>query len=337
MEEQINEENELSKVYHPPRLSFQQEIEFKQETFPHDNVYQIFSPKISTQKKENRKRAFNIDAIPLKKNLLVSNLPLIERARMQKYNIYCTPKQYDIMVDAPKYIFRAYHFYLEYNGQSYSKTHYFAIAPTLHTQQDRQLPVLYRFSVCRDTNNPEHFSFNLYAIVGGYKDGFYFISRLDNNDQELAHIVKTPKIKSQKVVQPHKPNCANGRPIREVVPFPHIHKPIFTHDERDKREHSYPIYLPDLKSASFNKCLEEFMNYYNISNEMMLVRENCKIEKVIKTIKIQNLKKMLKTMNADDLAKIDKHNFEDYTKHADLIQTQQNIPEQKTSGPYYRS
>lgn len=98
------------------------------------------------------------------------------------------------MIDAPKVIFDAHHFNFESNGQDYSKTHYFAIAPSLYNANSKtNLPLLYRLSVCREIGNPEHFSFSTYAIAGGYADGFYFLSRLDNNVATYAHLDRTAK------------------------------------------------------------------------------------------------------------------------------------------------
>ncbi len=338
MEENSSELEKLSltRIYHPSPLASRQDIEFQQENFPYGRVYHIYSPKVSKQKKENRSRAFPIDAIQLKKNLLISNLPLLERARMQKYNIYCTPKQYNIMAAAPKYIFHTFHFNYSYNGHHYSKTHYFSVAPTLDTQRDRALPVLYRFSVCRDVDQPEHFSFNLYAIVGGYEDGFYFISRLDNNKQELAHKVKKAHLKNKNRIQKYQPKEKHTEMMPETVPFPHVHRPRFTTEDRDKREHSCPIHLPELEGAPFDKCLEEYMAFYNISADMTIIRENCSIESVLEIAKIQNMKKMLKTKSAEDIAKFDYMEFNEYSKHAEMIKEPINIPEQKTGNPYLR-
>ena len=325
--------SKLSGSYRPNKLSFDQEATYRQDNFPRDRVYSIYSPKKSQEKKTSGIKAFNIDSFALKRNLLVSNRPLTEKARMQKYNIFCSPKNYAIMASAPKYIFDTYHFVFEHNGNLFEKTHFFAVAPTLDSGTSEGLPVLYRFSVCREVNNPEHFSFNLYAIVGGYEDGFYFISRLDNNNQEFSHRVQNPYLKSSTMLNPSHLKPENRF---QVVPFPHIHRPRFTSTERDRREASHPYHLSHLKGADFAKCLDEYMQMYGISNDMILARDNCLIEQVLKVAKIHHLHEIIKTTSASDIEKFDLFNFDSYSHVKHERDKNIDIPEQKLGGPYLR-
>lgn len=323
----------LTSKYRTNKLSYDQSATYRQDNFPRERLYSIYPPKLAAAKKESPLKAFNIDSIELKRNLMVSNLPLTEKARMQKYNIYCSPKNYAIMTSAPKYIFDTFHFTFENNGLLYDKTHYFAVAPTLYTGNKGDLPVIYRFSVCREVGNPEHFSFNLYAIVGGYEDGFYFISRLDNNDEKCSHKVTNPYLKSSTAVNPSHLKPDNRF---QVVPFPHIHRPRFTAEDRDKREVSHPYHISRLKNAGFTKCLEEFMKMYGISKEMILANQNCMIEKVIKIAQVHNMREILKTVSANDIEKFDLFNFENYSNISHTKDKVTEIPEQKLGSPYCR-
>ena len=327
-------ENSLTSKYRANKLSYDQNATYRQDNFPRERLYSIYPPKLAAAKKESSAKAFNIDAIELKRNLMVSNLPLTEKARMQKYNIYCSAKNYAIMAAAPKYIFDTFHFTFENNGLLFDKTHYFAVAPTLYTGNKGDLPVVYRFSVCREIGNPEHFTFNLYAIVGGYEDGFYFMSRLDNNNNKCSHkTMVNPYLKSSKAVSPShlKPNNRF-----QVVPFPHIHRPKFNSAERDKREVSHPYYVSKLKDAGFAKCLDEFMKMYGISKEMILVNQNCMVKKVIDIAKVHHMQEILKTTSADDIEKFDLFNFENYSNVSHERDKVTEIPEQKLGSPYFR-
>ncbi len=326
----------LSKIYRGTKLTFEQDIEFRQENLRRDRVYRIYPPRKSKEQKQIKDPSFRIDSFRTRKNLAVSNLPLAEHARMQRYNIVCSPSYYKEMAKAPKYIFDAYHFNFSYEHKIMSKTHYYAIAPTLHTLTGKTLPIIYRFSVCRELGNPEHFTLSLYAVVGGYEDGFYFISRLDNDSPKCAHKIKQPKLKSTSCTKVAHPKFPNKQEI-ETIDFPHIHRPHFNEQEIDNREFSRPIHLEKLKGKSFEQCLSAFLKIYNILPEMILVKENCMIDDVLEVAKSQHF-----TDYAEPkcIEKFCKTNLQDYINYHDCnvfeYKKQVDLPQQKCGTPYLR-
>ena len=327
----------LSKVYKSQKLTFEQNVDFRQENLERERVYRIYSPAISKEKKKEKTPCFKIDAFGLRENLMVSNLPLIEHARMQKYNIICSPSKYKAMARAPKYIFDSFHFNFEFNHHIFSKTHYYAIAPTLDNGNDKTLPVLYRFSVCRELGNPQHFSITLYAVIGGYEDGFYFISRLDNDRPACAHKIKTPCIKNAKTIKANRTKFKEAENI-SVIPFPHLHRPHFNADEYDEREYSRPIYLEKLKDKPFEKCLDAFLKIYNINPEMILTQDNCKISTVLDIAKTYHHKQITE-FDKDDI--FEKIALDEYITYNDcnVYEYKSNsceVPNQKCGTPYLR-
>ena len=326
----------LSKTYRGTKLTFEQDIEFRQENFKRDRVYRIYPPRISKEHKQIKDPSFRIDAFRMRKNLTVSNLPLAEHARMQRYNISCYPDYYREMARSPKYIFDAYHFNFTYENKIMSKTHYYSIAPTLDNTSGKTLPIIYRFSICRELGNPEHFTLSLYAVIGGYEDGFYFISRLDNDSPKFAHKIKQPKIKSTKCKKVAHPHFDNERESK-TIEFPHIHRPHFNINELDEREFSRPIHMEKLKGKSFEQCLSAFLKIYNISPEMILVKENCLIDDVLEMAKSQNSEENAKPYCMDNFHKT---NLMDYINYHDCniyeYKKQIDLPKQRCGTPYLK-
>ncbi len=308
--------------------SFDQGLEFRQENFPRNRIFRIFPP-TSQQCKNPQAHNFRIDSIATKTDLMISNLPLVERAHLQKYNVKCNEKNYSIMLDAPKYIFDAYHFNFESHGTKLSKTHYFAIAPNLANQENEpSLPILYRMSVCREIDNPQHFSFSMYAIVGGYSDGFYFMSRLDNDIPEYAHIKKCKNKHCKKVH--HTGEC---KQTPEIIDFPHIHRPDFNHCHSYVHEFSTPTHIPELKNRSFYDCLGAYMKLNNVSSQMMLVQEDLSISQLLNCVRVFEIKDKIRSADLGKIAMSDLTQFESYTEHK---QSAEALPEQECGAPYLR-
>lgn len=318
----MNTTKKVYPAYNPTTLSFDQDLLFRQETFPRGRTYRIYPP-VSAKIEEPQSHNFNIASIPQKQDMLVSNLPLIERAHLQRYNIKCNKKNFSIMLDAPKYIFDAYHFNVDYHDTTFSKTHYFAIAPSLAEPQNMQsFPAIYRMSVSRDLHRPEHFSFTTYAIAGGYADGFYFMSRLDNNVQEFAHINKKQK--------------HNKHREKDIIDFPHIHLASFDHSKKSLHELTVPEHLPQLKNRNIYACLNAYMDLHNISPMMMLVREDMRIDELTQYANYFHTMQSFDQFDTNDLGKIALSDFGQYEVYTEHNHKCDPLPTQECGAPYLR-
>ncbi len=313
-------------------ISINQDLLFRQENFPRNRIFRIYPPK-SSQSNKMQPHNLKIDSLITRGDLKISNLPIIERAHLQKYNVKCNQKKYSIMVDAPKYIFDAYHFNFVNAGIKLSKTHYFAIAPTLRSQDNEPgLPILYRLSVCRDTTNPQHFSFSMYAIMGGYSDGFYFMSRLDNHIPEYSHICKSKKSK----VSPHHFN--GDKEHVERIDFPHIHYPNFNQNNSRLQEFATPTHIPRLKGESFYNCLNAYMITNNISPQMILAYQDMDIDELTQyALTFHACAKCLSNLSPSDLGKIAMADLSQFEAYAEYNQTEDYLPHQECGTPYLKS
>ncbi len=322
---------QYSEVYSPDysdtKLSFNQDIIYRQKNIPRRRTYRIYPP--ASKKFDNpQSHKFNIATIKNKNDLKVSNLPLVERACLQKYDIKCNKNHYNVMIDATKYIFDAFSFDFEINGKQYNKTHYFSIAPNINEcASSATLPTLYRTSICIDTESPKHYSFSTYAIVGGYSDGFYFMNRLDNNKNEYAHICKQKK--NSKQGSSHKRGSY-------VVPFPHMHQPSFKYEDRNKFEFSTPFHMPYLNGKDMHSCLSYYLKYNNISPKMLLVREDMSIEDITEYARYFDMKHTLEDTDVGQLGKIVLTNVGNYEVSTETNDFHPKLPTQDCGAPYLR-
>ncbi len=309
-------------IYSNTKLSYDQDVIYRQENIPRDRTYRIFPP-ASERYSEPQSHKFNIASIKNKDDLLVSNLPLIERARLQKYDIKCTPKHYNLMIEATKYIFDAFSFEFESNDREFFKTHYFSIAPNLNINPNvTSLPTIYRTSVCVEKDKPKHFSFSTYAIVGGYSDGFYFMNRLDNNYNEFAHVCKGSR---------------HGAPKKsQIVQFPHMHQPSFKYKEQGLHEFNTPYYLPNLRDKDMHNCLNFYLKHNSISHDMLLVRDNMTIDDVTQYAKIFHLTHSLEDTQLGQLGKIAVTNVGHYAVSTETNDYHAKLPDQECGAPYLR-
>jgi len=313
------ENSEMSTpVYSNPSLSYQQDVIYRQENFPCGRTYKIFPP-ASSKYGEPQSHKLNINSIENRDDLLVSNLPLDERACLQKYNIKCTPKYFNLMTDAVKYIFHAYSFEFEANGNEFLKTHYFSVAPNINIEtMATSLPSIYRTSVCVEMDNPKHYSFSTYAIMGGCADGFFFMNRLDNNYEEFAHICKGCK-------RGHKP---------QVVQFPHLHQPSLQGKGHCRSEFSPPYHLPFLKGKDQHSCLSYFLKLNNISSKMLLVQEDMPVNVVTEYAKLFDETRSLENTELGALGKIALTNVGRYAVSVEESDFHPDLPTQECGAPY---
>lgn len=319
--------------YSKTKLSFDQANNFRQTEFPRNRTFRIYPP---SQKQGGipQSHNFGIGTIPNKSDLLVSNLPLTERARMQKYNIKCNAQNYDLMMQSIKYIFDAYSFNFETNHNQFCKTHYFSIAPNLQDQTPGiHLPNIFRTSICQEIDNPKHFSFSTYAIVGGYSDGFYFMSRLDNNTNEFAHICHNAHQSKNAQFQQ---NGKRSRPATEVIAFPHMHQPSFTHDKHVKQEFCTPYHLPQLSGKNIRTCLDYYIKQHNISSNMMLVQEDMRIDQVISIAKNFDIQADQSSFELGSLGKIALINLGQYESSTQNAPHYGRPAPQESGAPYLR-
>jgi len=316
--------------YPDTKLSFDQDVIYRQENLPRGRTFRIFPP---TSKKcvSPISHKFNIATIKNRENLQISNLPLDERACLQKYDIKCNVKNYNLMISSTKYIFDAFTFNFDSKGLSFNKTHYFSIAPSLANEDtNSHLPSIYRTSICTNIDNPQHFSFSTYAIVGGYADGFYFMNRLDNNRNEFAHICKD-KTKNCNNHYPHKKHEA------KVIPFPHMHQPSFDYEKRNKCELSTPYHLPHLKDKNMLNCFSFYLKYNNIAPKMLLMREDMQITDVVEYIKQYDLKQTIEDTTLGQLGKVVLTDIVDYEISTEYNDHSVELPTQECGAPYLRT
>ena len=69
---------------------------------------------------------------------------------------------------------------------------------------------------------------------------------------------------------------------------------------------------------------------------MILARDNCLIEQVLKVAKIHHLHEIIKTTSASDIEKFDLLNFDSYSNVNHERDKKLEIPEQKLGSPYLR-
>lgn len=309
--------------YSDTKLSFDQDLIYRQENLPRCRTYRIFPP-ASKKFSEQQPHKFNIATIPNRDDLRVSNLPLAERACLQRYDIKCTPKYYNVMIEATKYIFDAFSFEFEANDREFCKTHYFSIAPNINVNPEvASLPTIYRTSICVEKDSPKHFSFSTYAIVGGYSDGFYFMNRLDNNYNEFAHICK---------------NHRRGAPKKsQIVQFPHMHQPSFKYNDPNKNEFSTPYYLPTLKDKDMHNCLSFYLKHNNISHKMLLVRDDMTIDDVTQYARYFHDTHTLEDTELGQLGKIAVTNVGHYAVSTETNNYHAELPTQECGAPYLRA
>ncbi len=318
--------------YSKTTLSFDQDKIYRQDNFPRGRTFRIYPPS-RKQDLSPQSHNFNIATIANKPDLMVSNLPLVEKARMQKYDIKCNAKNYSLMIEATKYIFDAYSFNFESNDHEFIKTHYFSIAPNLQSEYScAKLPNIFRTSVCRDVDNPKHFSFSSYAIVGGYYDGFYFLSRLDNNVHECAHVCHDKRHKAPQFT-------ADGRRNKhryEVIDFPHMHQPQFSRDMQGKQEFCTPHHLGHLVGRNMHYCLDYYMKFHNISSNMLLVQDDMKIDSILSCAKYFDQHHTLEECELGALGKVALANFGQYETYTEQNLHQGTPPKQESGAPYLR-
>lgn len=312
-------------VYSDTSLSYKQDVIYRQENFPCGRTYRIFPP---ADKNEIQAHKINITSITNRDDLYVSNLPLKERARLQRYNVKCTPMHYNLMIEAVKYIFHAYSFEFETHGNEFCKTHFFSIAPNINIESMAYvLPSIYRTSICVERGNPKHYSFSTYAIVGGYSDGFYFLNRLDNNYDKFAHICK----------QPGKGSTHNAPKKAQTVQFPHMHQPSFKYNHHSSGEYNKPYYLPLLKDKDMHTCLSYYLKHNNISSKMLLVNEDMPINTVTECAKYFDSTHTLEDIELGSLGKIAVTNFGHYAVSVEANDFHPKLPVQECGAPYLRS
>ena len=265
------------------------------------------------------------------------------------------------MLNAPKFVFDSYHFNYTQNTKNgprvFSKTFYYMVAPTLYAESDKTLPVIYRMGVSRDLTERNHFSFSIYAVAGGYEDGFYFLGRLDNDIPLKTHAkkIKSPIIKNGATLSPAR--VQKNFSCVHKVPFPHFHRPILFDEtapleQKDLRECSEPYFLEELENADYDACLNSFLESFNISPTILLAENNCKITEIIKFTRSKVLLEKLKTMSANELqhdlknnstilpphSSISAYDFLKYSYCVDFNQKNVYTPpkEQKCGTPYLR-
>lgn len=323
---------DYSTNYSKTTLSFDQDKIYRQDNFPRSRTFRIYPPNRKTEVNP-QSHNFNIATIANKPDLKVSNLPLVEKAHLQKYDIRCNAKNYSLMIEAAKYIFDAYSFNFETNGHEFIKTHYFSVAPNIQSEYScAKLPNLFRTSVCRDVENPKHFSFSTYAIVGGYYDGFYFLSRLDNNVHEYAHVCHDRRGNSPQFL----PNGKRNKFHNEVINFPHMHQPQFSKAMKGNQEFCTPYHLGHLVGRNMHYCLDYYMKFHNISSNMLLAQEDMKIDEILECARHYDQKRTLENCELGTLGKVAWANFGQYETYTEQNLHQGTPPRQENGAPYLR-
>ena len=160
---------------------------------------------------------------------------------------------------------------------------------------------------------------------------------MDSDTPSHAHTVKKPQLKSTNQVNPAHINKEMDSYSNKKVPFPHIHRPIFNDESRDLRELSEPKHIPSLVKSSFDKRLDVFLNIFNISSEMILVQNNCKITDILEGAKIHH-NEIINGEEQEMNNLFDKLEFQKYAYCSDFGQSDRYIANanQNTGSPYLR-
>lgn len=227
----------------------------------------------------------NIRNWPLTKKCKISNLPNnTEKYLMQTYHFNFSHGDLEKMVTTPKVAFDRYHKNFTSNGELVSKSFFTLAAPQV---ENMDLPVVYRFSVSRYVDDPQHYSISVHAIVGGREDGWLFLARLDNNTKN-EHIVKgdiKAMLKTEEdVIEQIKPCPASNLSEKgrfHVIPYPHIHRADSNCEKGIQPEKLVPIYVEKCKDKSFEQNIQYMMQLFNIQSSTMFCKNDEFLEDVL--------------------------------------------------------
>ena len=236
--------------------------------------------------------------VGFQKGYTLDNMPdYCEAASLQKYRFVYTPEQLREMFATPKIIIDTHYNFVADSSGKRPRTSFFAIAP--HAKAHMGIPLLYRFSVLVDTNNPNHYSISMHAIIGGKEDGWLFLGRLDNDDtsphSRVASTITTKKAKRTNAVptkivsQAQKNVVSNAQkqdstisPEIYCIPFPHIHQPDRNYDACEGPEDLDPKFLRQCTHNNFEGNLQYMMKIFNISDQPHLKPQNKMMSDILK-------------------------------------------------------
>ena len=147
--------------------------------------------------------------------------------------------------------------------------------------QNTGLPTIYRLSVSRYVDNPQHYSISLHAIVGGCVDGFLFLGRFDNNN-ECNHIVKPDKAVLKNDIQftLTAGNSMTNQHFHEIG-FPHIHLADANYACGSIPEKVTPKFVEKCKNNNFEENIEYIMHLFGISHYHNFYKQDEKLLTVL--------------------------------------------------------
>ena len=152
--------------------------------------------------------------------------------------------------------------------------------------QNTGLPTIYRLSVSRYVDNPQHYSISLHAVVGGCVDGFLFLGRFDNNN-ECNHIVKPDKAVLKNDIQftLTAGNSMTNQHFHEIG-FPHIHLADANYACGSIPEKVTPKFVEKCKNNNFEENIEYIMHLFGISHYHNFYKQDEKLLTLIQKGKV---------------------------------------------------
>ena len=262
-------ENTSEIGYHP----FERDI-------PLNKTYRIFSKQsLKYSDLETSEITIPIRKVKTPDEYALSNLPISkERALMQDYHFCFSQGDLKQMVTSPKVLIDQKHLNLISRKQLVSKTNFFMVSPQL---QNTGLPTIYRLSVSRYVDNPQHYSISLHAVVGGCVDGFLFLGRFDNNN-ECNHIVKPDKAVLKNDIQftLTAGNSMTNQHFHEIG-FPHIHLADANYACGSIPEKVTPKFVEKCKNNNFEENIEYIMHLFGISHYHNFYKQDEKLLTVL--------------------------------------------------------
>lgn len=252
----------------------------------------------------------------------LSNIPIhVQKVNLQSYYFPFTGEELDAMMHAPKVIIDRWHEAFATETEVLHKTDFYAVAPNpfmvgLNRQESlysgnyalltkTYLPILYRFSVIRNTKKKDHYSISVHGIVGGKEDGWLFLGRLDNGEQDTMHkmmvnpensaelmaryrsqpVLKyTPK--QQELIDHFKRKYEENHSdaygfVMHQIPFPHIHiaDPDYRNDTIPER--ICPKHIEENIDFSFAENLAFMMHTFHIADRPHFYYENTRLADIV--------------------------------------------------------
>lgn len=232
-------------------------------------------------------------------NYMMSNIPVYaEDKYMQQYHFIFNNEQLKEMFTTPKIIVDRWHSTFVTSEGVVHRTSFFAVAP--HADTKNGIPMIYRFSITRQPNIPDHYTINVHAIVGGKEDGWLFLARLDNSDSNatihpiLQHYLTKQFLKRHNAVRTQEFNFHQEKRHQKLkgsndinkycycIPYPHMHQATPYYEVGDQAERVCPKFLRKCANNDFAQNLAYMLKAFRVYDRPHFRSENDNLYSVIR-------------------------------------------------------